>query len=236
MSPALTILAPIFCIEIFTVQFFIVYVIFLISINNSLYYSLLYIFVEIILFGLFICLYQMELFTGFLWVAEFTIVFIAILLLFYLNVDGLALKFNTSINVLLYYIPSILVLVLSFSLDSLQEYELFTYIELNIIDLFDDYYEAFNNNALNDFIALTISYYSINGIEFIIIGLLLLLGSLACINIYKSNKNLVILKQSNILDTFDFFKDFINFSFIRKQDLNNQSSLNPSLRYIKKIN
>jgi hypothetical protein len=87
---------------------------------------------------------------------------------------------------------------------------------------------------MNDFTPLTLSYYSINSAEFIIIGLLLLLGSVACVNLYKSNKNYTIVKQSNLLNMFDFFKDFINFSFIRKQDLNNQTSLNPSLRSIKK--
>ncbi len=87
---------------------------------------------------------------------------------------------------------------------------------------------------MNDFTPLTLSYYSINSIEFIIIGLLLLLGSVACVNLYKSNKNFTIIKQSNILNMFDFFKDFINFSFLRKQDLNNQTNINSSIRSIKK--
>jgi hypothetical protein len=89
---------------------------------------------------------------------------------------------------------------------------------------------------MNDFTALTISYYIINSIEFLSIGLLLLIGSVVCVNLYKSNKNFSVIKQSNILSVFDFFKDFINFTFIRKQDLNKQTMKTSSLRSIKKIN
>lgn len=227
-------ITPIFFLENFIIQFFILYLLYLIIVNNNLYYTLLYVFIEIVLFGLFICLYQLELFTGFLWVAEFTIIFIAVVLLFYLNVDGLHLKYNNNINNILYFLPSIILFLIFFNIDYFSELELYLPLELNYIDYYDDYYEALNNSIMNDFTPLTLSYYSINSIEFIIIGLLLLLGSVACVNLYKSNKNFTIIKQSNILNMFDFFKDFINFSFLKKQDLNNQTNINPSLRSIKK--
>lgn len=227
-------ITPIFFLENFIIQFFILYLMYLIIVNNNLYYILLYVFIEIVLFGLFICLYQLELFTGFLWVAEFTIIFIAVVLLFYLNVDGLHLKYNNNINNILYFLPTIILFLFFFNIDYFSELELYLPLELNYIDYYDDYYEALNNSIMNDFTPLTLSYYSINSIEFIIIGLLLLLGSVACVNLYKSNKNFTIIKQSNILNMFDFFKDFINFSFLRKQDLNNQTNINPSIRSIKK--
>nr|QBI37908.1 Ymf62 [Tetrahymena rostrata]QGS65287.1 NADH dehydrogenase subunit 6 [Tetrahymena rostrata] len=227
------ILTPIFFIENFILQFFITYILYLLVVNNNLYYILLYVFLEIVFFGLFICLYQLELFTGFLWVAEFTIIFISVVLLFYLNVDGLHLKYN-NINNLFYYLPSIILFLLVYCLDFLSELELYLPIEFNYMDFYDDYYESFNNTNMNDFIPLTLSYYSVNGIEFILIGLLLLLGSVACVNLYKSNKNFSIIKQSNLLNMFNFFKDFINFSFLRKQDLNYQTNFKPSLRSIKK--
>lgn len=230
----LDLITPLFFLENFIIQFFILYLLYLIVVNNNLYYLLLYIFIEIILFGLFICLYQLELFTGFLWVAEFTIIFIAIVLLFYLNVDGLHLKYNNNLNNIVYFIPTFTLFILFYNIDTYSELEGFLPIEFNNIDYYDDYYESINNHIMNDFMPLTISYYSINSIEFIIIGILLLLGSVACVNLYKSNKNFTIIKQSNVLTMFDFFKDFINFSFIRKQDLNNQTNLNPSIRSIKK--
>lgn len=232
----LDILTPLFFIENLILQFFTLYLIYLLVVNNNLYYILLYVFIEIVFCGIFICLYQLELFTGFLWVAEFTIVFIAVILLFYLNIDGLSVKYNINLNSILYFIPSLLIFLLYYNLDILSELELFIPIELNYLDFYDNYYEAIHNNILNDFTALTISYYLVNSAEFLSIGFLLLIGSVACVNLYKSNKNYSIIKQANILSTFDFFKDFINFTFIRKQDLNKQTSANASLRSIKKIN
>lgn len=232
----LDILTPLFFIENLILQFFILYLVYLLIVNNNLYYILLYVFIEIIFCGVFICLYQLELFTGFLWVAEFTIIFIAVVLLFYLNIDGLNLKYNININNILYFVPSLFIFLLYYNFDLFTELELFIPLELNYLDFYDNYYEALNNNILNDFTALTISYYLINSAEFLSIGLLLLVGSVACVNLYKSNKNYAISKQANILSTFDFFKDFINFTFIRKQDLNKQTSTNASLRSIKKVN
>jgi hypothetical protein len=153
-----------------------------------------------------------------------------------LNIDGLTIKYNINLNSILYFIPSLFIFLLYYNLDILSELELFIPLELNYLDFYDNYYEAINNNILNDFTALTISYYLINSAEFLSIGFLLLIGSVACVNLYKSNKNYSIVKQANILSTFDFFKDFINFTFIRKQDLNKQTSANASLRSIKKIN
>jgi hypothetical protein len=63
----------------------------------NIYYTLLYLFIEIVLFGVFISLYQMELFTGFLWVVEGSVIFIALLLLFYLNVEGLIVTINLKV-------------------------------------------------------------------------------------------------------------------------------------------
>jgi len=228
-------LTPFFFLENFIIQFFIVYILYLLTTNNNLYYVLLYVFLEIVFFGLFICLYQLELFTGFLWVAEFTIIFIAVVLLFYLNIDGLYLKVNNNINSILYSIPSVLLFLMCYNMDLFSELELYLPVELNAIDIYDDYYEALNNTIMNDFTPLTLSYYSINSAEFILLGLLLLIGSVVCINLYKSNKNYTIIKQSNVLELFDFFKDFINFSFIRKQDLNKQANFKPNLRSIKKL-
>jgi hypothetical protein len=52
---------------------------------------------------LYISLLQFELFTGFLWVLEGTIIFIALLLLFHLNKEGHELKNNLKLNKYLYF-------------------------------------------------------------------------------------------------------------------------------------
>lgn len=229
------VIVPIFFIENLIIQLFIVYLIFLLYYNNNLYYTLLYVFIEIVIFGLFICFYQLELFAGFLWVTEFSIVFIAIILLFYLNIDGLHLKYVNNVNNVKFYIPTITLFLLLFNYDSYSELELFLPLEFSYIDYYDDYYEAKNNYIMNDFTPLTISYYFINSAEFTMIGILLLIGSIACVNLYKSNKNYSIIKQSDILDIFKFFKDFINFNFIKKQNLNKQTNAKHGLRSMYKI-
>jgi hypothetical protein len=87
---------------------------------------------------------------------------------------------------------------------------------------------------MNDFRALTISYYSINSIEFISIGLILLVGSVVCVNLNKIQKSMRIYKYSTYFNMFDFFKDFLNFTFMRKQNLNTQSLNSASIRIFKK--
>ena len=51
-------------------------------------------FIIFFLFGLFLSLFNMDLFTAFLWLTECVIVFISILFLFYLNVYGNVNKIN----------------------------------------------------------------------------------------------------------------------------------------------
>jgi hypothetical protein len=87
---------------------------------------------------------------------------------------------------------------------------------------------------MNDFRALTIGYYSINSVEFILIGLLLLVGSVVCINLNKVQKSLKSFKYGFYLNIFDFFKDFLNFTFIRKQNLVTQTRSVASVRIFKK--
>ena len=51
-----------------------------------------------------------------------------------------------------------------------------------------------------------------------------------CINVYKFNKNFNIIKQPNLLNIFNFFKIFINLTFIKKQNLHKQSNFKISLK------
>jgi NADH:ubiquinone oxidoreductase subunit 6 (subunit J) len=97
--------------DIWFLQFFIIYTLYLVFINTNLYYTLLYLFFEILYIGLYLSLLQFELFTGFLWVLEGTIVFIALLLLFHLNTDGCELRNNLKLNKYIYIISSIFFLL-----------------------------------------------------------------------------------------------------------------------------
>jgi hypothetical protein len=87
---------------------------------------------------------------------------------------------------------------------------------------------------MNDFFSLYLSYYSINSFEFISIGLLLLIVSLVCVNLNKFNKNFKLNNYYNLFTIFDFFSDFINFFFLRKQNLVDQENHSASTRVFKK--
>jgi len=88
----------------------------------------------------------------------------------------------------------------------------------------DDFYESLYNLIMNDLFGFMISYYWINGVEFFLVGFLLLVGSVLCVTLYKYNKNIRTQNYNNFLGLFDFFKNFVSFSFLRKQNLLKQGN------------
>lgn len=222
--------------DVWFLQFLILYTFFVFYNSKNVYYSLLYLFFIIFYLGLAISIVQAELFTGFLWTTEFTVIMIALVLFFYLNVEGNLLKLNLkNSNFLFLYLIYFFTFVFSvfyFSNNTIFYQQNLDWLFFSYI--FDDWYEAFNNSLMNDFITLTLAYYSINSFEYILVGYLLLLGSVLCVVLNKIQKNVKIDGNSNFLNFFNFFSNFLNFSFLRKQTLNDQSFYQPNLRLFKK--
>ena len=81
--------------DLWVMQISLLYCLFLFLYSSNVYYVLLYLFFQLFFFGLFLGLIQMELFTGFLWILELTVIFISVLLLFYLNYTGESKKKKT---------------------------------------------------------------------------------------------------------------------------------------------
>lgn len=217
--------------DLWFLQFCIVYVFYLIVVSSNVYYILLYLFFEIFLFGVFLAVIQMELFTGFLWVAEFTVIFISTILLFYLNSSGYFEK-KIKLNYNYYYAGIFLLIFLNY--ENHSEFESYLPVELNIIDLWDDYYEALYNTNMNDFMGFFVSYYYLNSFEFVLVGVLLLIGSVACVNLFKVNKLNRVAAFDGFFKIFNFFKDFCDYIFLRKQNLNKQNNATSSTRIFKK--
>nr|YP_010632211.1 ymf62 [Cryptocaryon irritans]WBP62327.1 ymf62 [Cryptocaryon irritans] len=213
-------------------QFSILYTFYLFLNSKNLYYILLYLFIEVFYFGLFISIYQMELFTGFLWVTECTVIFISLLLLFYLNSKGNFYKLDLNFYKYnyIFFINIIIFFFYSFSGDL----ENFNYLNLSIIELWDNYYEAYFNTNTNDFMGLLLSYYFFNCFEFFLLGFILLIGSVICVNLFKLNNIIKLQKYDNLFTLFDFFKDSVSFFFLRKQNILNQQIVYPSTRIFKK--
>lgn len=220
--------------ESFLIQFLIVYTMYLIYSTNNLYFSLFYLFIIFFYFGVFLSIYNLELFTAFLWLTECVIIFVSILFLFYLNVYGNVNKNNIIIYSFKYYGIYIIFFFTSFIYVFPSELEFYLPQELNNLFLWDDYYEALWNNRMNDLFGLYISYYLINSFEFLIIGLLLLVASLVCVNLNKFNRNIKSNNYYELTTLFDFFDDFVKFIFMRKQNLVDQEISSASTKMFKK--
>lgn len=220
--------------ETFILQFFILYTFYLIYSTNNLYFSLFYVFILFFYFGVFLSIFNLELFTAFLWLTECVIIFVSVLFLFYLNVYGNVNKLNINIFSFKYYGLFFSFFLISFIYISPSELEFYLPEELNSIFLWDDYYEALNNSKMNDLFGLYISYYFINSFEFIIIGLLLLIASVVCVNLNKFNRNIKANNYYELITLFDFFEDFVKFIFMRKQNLVDQAISPTSTKMFKK--
>lgn len=207
---------------------------YLIYSTNNLYFVLFYLFIIFLYFGIFLSIYNLELFTAFLWLTECVIVFVSILFLFYLNVYGNVNKNNIIIYSFKYYGIFIFFIIYSWFFILPFEFESFTNNEIQIFFFWEDFYEALNNNKMNDLFGLYLSYYFINSFEFIIIGLLLLIASLVAVNLNKFNRNIKSNNYYELLSLYDFFDDFVKFLFLRKQNLVDQNISSNSTRIFKK--
>jgi len=200
--------------------------------NNNIYYTLFYMFVYFFLVGLFLSFFQLEFFTGFLWLIELTIIFVYLLLLFYLNFKGNINNFKKENKFLLN--AALLIIVFVTNLLFYKDSESSIKDEFINVLLWEDYYECLSNYNMNDFQSLLISYYYFNSVEFIITGVILFFGSVVCVNLFKINKADQNNNTYDFISTFDFFLNNISFVFLRKQNLVNQNLTIPGIRFIKK--
>lgn len=219
-----------FFFDTIAVQFVIFYSFFLLISASNVYYVALYLFLQIIYFGLILSILQYELFTGFLWVTELTILFIFVLLCFYLNSGG-SFNFSTS-NMYKFFIVVNFFIFFSFSIWSHTEY--YFLVIFNYVDLWDDYYESLSNSLMTDFYGLFTSYYVFNSFFTLLIFFLLFFCSVICIYINVSIKSK---RKQNIgayINLFNFWKSYSNFVFYRKQNLSKQTARVPSTKIFKK--
>jgi hypothetical protein len=176
----------------------------------------------------------MELFTAFLWLAEFVIVFVSILLIFFLNVYANSNKINKTVFSLKYLGLFFLLLVSNHYLLFFSELEFFNSSSLNSYWFYENYYNLLGLNLLNDFVGLYFSFYSINSFELVVFGWLLVYGSMVAVNLNFLNRNNKSNFYFDFFQLFDFFKDFSKFIFMRKQDLVTQGNTVAATRIFKK--
>jgi len=187
------------------------------------------------IFGVYLSFSQLEIFTGFLWLLELTIIFVFLLILFYINFKGYfsITNINNIINVYKIIFYNYILFLNSIylapsELDCIQEFI--------IIILWENYYESLLNHNMNDFSLFLLSYYDFNSIELVIIGLILLIGSMVCVNLYKMNKNITTDSINPFISFFKLFKNSITYNFLRKQNLFIQNINLPGVKLINKKN
>lgn len=153
--------------------------------------------------------------------------------MFYLNVfndvqkNSFFLNFHKYIGLFFGFISLFFIIDYNYILESDFLHQLFFFIS-------DDYYEALYNNKSNDLFPLKSSYYIVCSLELVFVGLLLLFASLVCIVFYKLKNSFKFSNYSNFLLLFDMFNDFVNFAFLRKQNLVDQNFINSAIRFFKK--
>lgn len=208
--------------EIFFIQTVTIYLSYLVFTYGSIYYALLYIFFDFFFIGVLLSVVQLELFTAFLWLIECTVIFIFLVLLFYVNVKSN--KVNTYFDFNKINFMLCVCFLFFCSLFNVMDMEFCYMLDSGLFFFWDDFYESLYNLIMNDLFGFMISYYWINGVEFFLVGFLLLVGSVLCVTLYKYNKNIRTQNYNNFLGLFDFFKNFVSFSFLRKQNLLKQGN------------
>ena len=206
------------------------YILILLYFSSNYYHIVFYFLLLIFFYGLFLSLYQLDFFVGFLWLTECLVVFVSVLLLFYLNNSGNFNKIKSSL-LRFFTVGGISGLfTIGFNFIYISECEAYLPIELNFIDTWDDLYESISNLILNDAAGLFISYYVFNSLEFVLIGVFLLIGSLIVVNLHKFSKNSQYPKYNDFLEIFHFFRNWIEFFFMRKQSLTDQEMIQASTK------
>lgn len=217
-----------FYFDVFFLQFILIYILYLFISASNIYYNLIYLFLQICYFGLVLSLFQMELFTGFLWVTELTILFIFLILCFYLNSEGTIQKNETFYVTYFYFIIVIFFFNNFFSIE-LKELNIY-----NFVDLWDDYYESLDNSLMTDFFGLFLVYYEFNSLFTFLIFFLLFIGSIVCVVLSKLSYLNKKKNVGNYLSLFNFFLSSLSFFFYRKQNLSKQTLSTSSTKIFKK--
>jgi hypothetical protein len=213
--------------EIIFLQIISLYVFYLFIKSDSFYYLSIFLFLNIIIWGITLCFFNFEVFAGFLWVIEFTAFFILILFLLSFNFDGALFPKKQSF---------FFTIILFFTLYLICLYSNFFINNINIINskiVWSDYYEAIFNTIMNDIFSLYLSYYSFNSFLLFLFALILFFITIICVLMFKLLQTSAQQESINLHDLFNFFSDYCLSFFLRKQNLFNQIKRKPVNRLVK---
>lgn len=188
---------------------------------TSIFYTVLYILIIVIVSSCFLGFFQLDLFSAFLLLVEIVVVFVSFMLVFYVvNYDNI----NTT-NLKLFFTQYSISSLWSFNILPIvipAEPEFYLPIHFNINYLWVDFYEALNNEILNDFFGIMVGFYNVISFEFILIGVILLVGTVICVKLNWNWQTQRLHNYNPFLNLMDFFSDLVKFSIGRRQNLLNQ--------------
>lgn len=174
---------------------------------------------------MYLSIFQLDLFTAFLWLIECSVLFVFMLFLFYFNVKGIFNYFFLQT-----YQMGVFILFLLYLVQYFGELDLIVFL-VQPTDIIENYYESFGNCINNDLFGFAISYYVLNIVELLIVGVILFIGSVICVNLYRINCSIRVQSYFNFLIVFNFLVDFSSFYFLRRQSLIKQGGISSTLKF-----
>ena len=108
------------------------------------------------------------------------------------------------------------------------------YFVTEYVIIWDDFYEAFSNPNMNDFSLLFLSYYNVNSFEFILFAILLFVGTMVCVCVFKGIYSYRYINLVNFFSGLDLFHNKICYNFLRQQNLHKQGMMPASNRIMRK--
>ncbi|MCB1713407.1 MAG: hypothetical protein KDH96_13350, partial [Candidatus Riesia sp.] len=151
-----------------------------------------------------------------------------LLLIFYVNIYGDSKKIILKYNYFMFLLILFFCLVLPYDISYDEEELMILYSDIYWVD----YYEALNNDQMNDFFGFFMSYYTLNSIILIVLGLILFFGSIVCVLLFRLIKVVKFNNVNNFFETLRFSQSFLYSIFMRKQDLFEQNSFIATLKAI----
>lgn len=195
--------------------------------TNRAFYGVAQLLGLVFIWGLVLALYNLEVLTGFLFVVELTAVLVLVLFVLALNFEGRTSQATQA----LYWGYALLVAVFALLLHMFTRPVDFR--GLNMLDCWDDYYEAIGDRVNNDLAGLYLCYYQANITLFIIFAFIIFFASLVCVNLAALSRIGVQQSLQPLQDVFNFVRDLLAFDFRRKQNLVQQQRRRSVTRFVK---
>ena len=211
------------------------YILTFLSIYNTenSYYLVLYSVFLVFLFAATLVLMDLDIFAGLLLLIESVIILMLFFLIIYLTPN---INFSVKVNAwkvgALFIVMVTLLSLLSYVALGDANVSVFT----NSYAVLDDFYGALNDLFISELTGVYVSLYWTNSLLLFMVGILLLIASIACVVLVSFFTKLRNYNYNTFLEFFEIAKSCYSFIFLRKQNLAKQGRGFTSTRIFNKKN